>query len=238
VLENADFIAWSREHLVVLFAHNELGHPEDEGTDADGESTRRCTLYPGLSCRDHLDIEVAVTNSREAHLPRVPFVELCPNSWIILPYGGRSDVTGDAQDGSVVAVPEDEQFDARKLRKAIEAVQARLGPALDRKEGDVLLADARRLEEHLDEERLPEALAVLAAIEKRVGPKRPTSLGRWLLDAFDGMDEDVRTAFEDKASDGDVAAVQAWRDATAVTVLGRRLPALAEMDAWLAEHRR
>ncbi|MCA9314530.1 MAG: hypothetical protein H6806_07840 [Planctomycetes bacterium] len=250
MLDDKGFQAWANEHVVVLVAHNELGHEELESSETgpDGTSTvvRRCPLYPGLACRDHLDIEVSVTNSREAHLPRVPFVELCPNSWWILPWRGVADVSGETESTYAVSIEEEAQFTPKGIRASHEKVQARLGTPLSASVGASLLEPARAFEEHLDEERYGEALAALAEVEARArkglagtkGADLPASLVAWLVEKRDELDEDVETHFEDLASDGDAAAVKALRAVLEPAILGAPLPTRAAVDAWLAEHAR
>ena len=75
---------WADESVVVLVSHNELGHEELE-VEEDGKTIKKCPLYPGLTCRQHLDIAVATDNSRDETLPVIPFVRLHPNSFLVLP---------------------------------------------------------------------------------------------------------------------------------------------------------
>ncbi|MGE0193101.1 MAG: hypothetical protein AB7T63_13790 [Planctomycetota bacterium] len=247
MLDDKGFQAWAGEHVVVLVAHNELGHDEvevtEEGPDGVPVVVRRCPLYPGLSCRDHLDIEVSVTNSREAHLPRVPFVELCPNSWWILPYRGLADVSGESEGEHAVGIDEDAQFTPKGIRASHADVQARLGTPLSAAVAATMLAPARAFEDHLDEERYGEALAALADVEARArkglagakGASLPASLVAWLQEKRDDLDGDVETKLEDLASDGDVEGVKALRRALEPLVLGVPLPSRAAVDAWLAD---
>ena len=60
---------------MILIAHNEMGHDEEEVKGEDGETVSMCSLYPGMTCRQHVDISVEVDNSREEVLPKVEFVE-------------------------------------------------------------------------------------------------------------------------------------------------------------------
>ena len=46
VLTQAGFVRWANEHLVVLVAHNELGHDPVVNENATGDEAHRCPLYP------------------------------------------------------------------------------------------------------------------------------------------------------------------------------------------------
>src|SRR5688572_12330485 len=111
VLDNKDFIRWSHEAVVLLVAHNELGHEEKKEADSYGNPVKRCTLYPGLTCFEHLDAAVDIDNARGDGLIKVPFLELCPNTWLVLPTGEVKQVT------------EEDQFAAGKIRAQVETLQ-------------------------------------------------------------------------------------------------------------------
>ncbi len=118
MLTSKAFIKWADQNVVVLLSHNELGHEEIEDPNQTGKDNTRCPLYPGLSCRDHLNIAVETDNSRDETLPVVPFVELCPNSWLIAP------------DGKVHRIEEKDQFASKSIQKHTAALQKELGEAL------------------------------------------------------------------------------------------------------------
>ena len=112
---------WSHEAVVLLIAHNELGHEEKRETDSYGNPVKHCTLYPGLTCFEHVDAAVDIDNARGDGLVKVPFLELCPNTWLVLPTG------------EVKQVSEADQFVVGKIREQVEALQKDLGAAVPAK---------------------------------------------------------------------------------------------------------
>lgn len=230
MLTQSGFVRWAREHLVVLVVHNELGHEEREGLDAYGRPARLCTLYPGLSCRQHLDAAVDVDNAREDGLVQVPFVELCPNTWFVLPTG------------TVEAVPEEEQFVAGKVEAQGRALQKGLGAALGRAEFERLDAALRRGDEALDQDRPGEALAAWAGCEKVLAPPHAALLAL-VEERLAAAEEAVGYAFEDLAEPGPrdprsleerIRAAEGLYAATATAVYGRLLPVRERIATWLA----
>ncbi len=169
VLTNAAFVKWANEHLVVAIAHNEMLHEPVEEKGEGGETTERCPLYPGMTCREHVNMAVDVDNGRGDDLIQIPFLELCPNSWLVLP------------DGKVVRIEETDQFDPKRVRAIVAEHQKTLGKALSVTEVGILqtLVDAAR-QAYEDEswnvalaawsavaERVPRALSVLEAASSR-----------------------------------------------------------------------
>ena len=54
VLEDPEFVAWANEHVVVLVGHPPGSHKTvDVKKPKPGEPKTQCSLYPGLSCDDH-----------------------------------------------------------------------------------------------------------------------------------------------------------------------------------------
>jgi hypothetical protein len=215
--------------VIVLVAHNELGHEPEEVEGEDGEVVARCPLYPGVTCREHLNIAVDIDIARQEDLPKVPFIELHPNSWLVLPTA------------EVRPIPEEDQFVVKEIRKRVADVQEELGAALSpaqyRKIADIFHAASTAY----DEEQWALALQRLAKIADVV--YEPAAPLRGLVEArLAALDEDVLFAFEDIAEDDDrpleerVIAVRVLWKAVDVDVLGKRLAACDAMEAWLKEH--
>ena len=229
MLTNKGFIKWANEHVVVLISHNELGHEEivDEGVT--GEGGRHCPLYPGLTCRQHLDISVETSNSRDEELPVVPFIELCPNSWVIHP------------DGKVEAIDEAAQFTSKGVEDALKAAQKTLGDALPVSVYAKRLPDAVAAQAAFDDERWRDGLLALARL--RAAVKRPgRGLRAWITLRLELVEEEVGFLFEDAIEDGDLSpaerrtAVTAQLEAVDVRVGSAYVPLRARIEAWLAAH--
>lgn len=211
---------------MALVAHNEKGHPETEGTDAYGEQVRRCSLYPGLSCNEHVDAAVDVDTGRDDGLVKVPFQELHPSTWLVAPTGG------------VTQVPEDDQFLPARIRARVEALQKTLGAAVPAKQGAGLLDLARKADEALDAERWRDALGHLAALGQAVKPPH-AALEAWLGERVERADRNVTWAFEElreskRTTDAEKrVAAERLLAAVDVEVLGARPPVHAALKAWL-----
>lgn len=227
VLENSDFVRWTHEAVALLVAHNELGHEQEEGTDSYGKPVKRCTLYPGLSCRDHLDAAVDVDVARDEELVQVPFVELCPNTWLVSPTGETTQLT------------DDEQFSASKLREKADKLQKTLGKALPRDAYPRMKDLLEKADAAAEEERWKDTLSRLAELLAPV--KQPHASLLMLVKArFEDVDGDVGYVFEELRDDAKCPAAEkrakldALRLALDVEVLGARVPTHAAITAWLA----
>ncbi len=209
-------------------AHNELLHDAIEIEGADGEVTKACPLYPGLSCRDHLNAAVDIDNARGEDLVQVPFVELCPNSWLVLP-------TND-----VVAVSEKDQFTPAAIQKQAKAVQKTLGSALP---GSILPQVRPRLETAetaAEDEDWKQVLASLAALEEVV-PTPHTAFKRLLAGPLETVEEMVRFDAEDllaidAPAPDQIAVARTLLAQVDVAVYGRYVPVRNELHAWLGKH--
>lgn len=227
VLANSDFVRWTHEAVALLVAHNELGHEQQDATDSYGKPVRRCTLYPGLSCRDHLDAAVDVDVARAEDLVKVPFVELCPNSWLVAPTGEVTQLT------------EDEQFSPTKLRERAEKVQKGLGKALPREAFPRMKDLIEKADAAAEEERWKDALSRLAELLAPV--KEPhASLVALVKARLEDLDGDVAYDFEDLRDDAKCPPAEkrkqldALRVALDVKVLGARVPTHDALVEWLA----
>jgi hypothetical protein len=225
VLTNKGFIKWATEHVVVLISHNELGHDAIEEKGEDGETTERCPLYPGMTCRQHLDVSVQTDNSRDETQPVVPFIELHPNSWLIAP------------DDRVHRIEETDQFAASAIKKQTAALQKELGETLTHKAFEAVLPHVRAAHKAMDTEVWVEALKAWATVREQI--KNP---GKGLLALiqrhFDEITEDVDYVFEE-AREGDAPLaerrkiVRALLDSVDVKVAGKYLPIHEQLGTWL-----
>jgi hypothetical protein len=230
VLSDDGFVRWTHEAVALLVAHNELGHEEQRTTDSYGNAVRRCTLYPGLACRDHLDAAVDVDVARDEELVKVPFVELCPNTWLVAP------------GGEVTALTEEEQFSAAKLRARADKLQQTLGKALARDAFPRMKDLLEKADAAAEEERWKDALSRLAELLAPV--KEPhASLVALVRARLDDIDGDAGCDFEDLRDDAKVPAAEKRKRledllaALDVEVLGARVPTHAATKAWLAAPR-
>jgi hypothetical protein len=226
VLTNKGFIDWATEHVVVLVGHNDMGHEPVEEEGEDGTPREVCPLYPGLTCRQHRDLVVDLNNSRFEELPRVEFVSLQPNSWLVSP---RLEVR---------RIVEEDQFTAGKIEAAAEALQKELGAPLP-------LARHRKMKAHLEaaesagaKRDWKAAVAALAAFAKDAADV-PEPLALLLPDAVAMLNVKVEEAFlvlRDGAEDAATRtkAVKALRAAASGRIGTETLPVLADVDAWLA----
>lgn len=225
VLTSRSFVTWANEHLVVLVAHNELGHDAVEVENATGDEDERCPLYPGLTCRQHLNAAVDIDNARDEDLVPVPFIELCPNTWLVRP------------DREVVRVEEKVQFQPKAIRKQVDAVQKALGAPL----GTARYVEMRDLllrgDAALDEEAWRRALEDWAAVAKLV-PRPHPSLKALLETRLTLLDEAVELEIDDlvEQTEPDADALKAGRalhEALDVQVLGRAVSSRARLGLWL-----
>ena len=226
VLENKDFTRWSHEAVVLLVAHNELGHEEKKETDSYGKPVKRCTLYPGLTCFEHVDAAVDIDNARGDGLVKVPFLELCPNTWLVLPTG------------EVKQVSEEDQFVVGKTKDQVEAAQKDLGAAVPVKRFAAMKESAAAADLAIDEDRHRDALVHLAALGKAV-PKPHAALKDFIAARLETVEKHVTWAFEEIRDDTKLAAAEKRTrvgklfDAMDVEVLGARPACHGVLKAWL-----
>jgi hypothetical protein len=223
VLTQKSFVEWANENMVVLIAHNELGHDPIEAKGYDGQTVRTCPLYPGMTCRDHCDASVDIDTDRDEDLVPIPFIELCPNSWLV-PAGGTPE-----------AIAETDQFVPGKIKDLVKAMQKRLGKPLPARAYRQIVALFAAGDAAVEAEDWHKALTTYASIEALA--KAPPASLTALVDARLAEVEDLaRFAFEDaveaEGADG-VPVVRALVAALDVPVYGRTLPLLAEARTWL-----
>lgn len=227
VLQDAEFIRWSHEAVAALVAHNEKDHPETEGLDAYGQPARRCSLYAGLSCNEHVDAAVDVDTARDDGLVKVPFQELHPSTWLVSPAG------------EVSQVPEDEQFAPAKVRARVEALQKTLGAPVPARQAPTLLDLAAKADDALGAGRLRQALSRLAELARAVKPPH-AALVTWIGAQVERVNRDVELELEALREDTRRTPAQRREAAAAllervdVEVLGARPPVHAALRAYLA----
>lgn len=225
VLTNDAFVRWANEHLVVLVAHNELGHEKVEAENATGDEDEQCPLYPGLTCRQHLNAAVDIDTARDEALVKIPFVELCPNTWIVLP------------DRTVRRVPEKEQFEGKAVKKQIEEAQKELGDALDRKRFVGIRDLLQRGDKAYEDEDWRRALQDWASVGGQLA--EPHASLRALLEArLAWLEGDVELEVDDLVEQTEptaeaLAQGRALHAALGVSVLGRYVPSRERLGLWL-----
>jgi hypothetical protein len=231
VLENAEFIAWANENVVVVIGHKGSVHapekkdpkappapepaPEAETAGAPGE----CRLYPGLTCAEHEKIMEDATGSGT---PKVE-VKGYPTSYMVAPDGTFAKHTSDRQPKPCMDALVDYQKRFR-LKITAKKFASHLAALAD---GDKAVAEGR----------WKDALAAYAKVDGE--GKRLSSLQMELPAKVEALNAAVAAAFA-KAKDGDAApapkraAVAALRSAVAAKLSTGPLPVVAELDAWLA----
>jgi hypothetical protein len=192
-----------------------------------GEIERRCPLYPGMTCRQHLGAAVDIDNARGDDLVKVPFLELHPNTWLVLP------------DRKVVRVEEKDQFVAKAIRKQVKEIQKELGDPLPPKLYEPVRALVKKGDAALEEEAYRDALEAWAALERRVGDEMHAPMKALLEQRLAALAEDAMIyaedflESEDEPSAEDVAEARALLTSLDVKVLGRYVPARDALKARL-----
>jgi hypothetical protein len=216
---------------VVLIAHNELGHDDAASKTKTGEQADGCPLYPGMTCREHCDAAVDIDTARGEGLTQVPFIELCPNSWLVPPSGEPERIA------------EEDQFVAGKVEAQVEKMQKRLGDSLSRARFPQIRSALEQSAARMDEEDWRgalEALRGIAALAKDPPPSLRNLIGARLA----VIDEEVRFAFEDAIEVGQrddtpmserIETVGTLVKAVDRPVFGDKLPVLPAMQAWLKQ---
>jgi len=184
-----------------------------------------CPLYPGLTCREHVDAAVDIESTRDEDLVAVPFIKLCPNSWLVPPVG------------AVERIPEDEQFSVGKVEALVKKMQATLGASLGTEVFGQVKNALGQADQAIEDEAWTRSLRALAGLAVHV--KKPHKALRRLIDArLAGIEEQVGWVFED-AREGDEplaarkAVVAALVKALDVKVYGAEPKPRAAMRAWL-----
>ena len=213
----------------MLIVHNERGHDSIEAKGYDGEPVFNCTLYPGLTCQQHCDAAVDVDGPRDEFLVKVPFITLCPNSWLVPPVG------------EPVQIEEEHQFVVAKVKNAVTGMQKTLGETVSKQTYEQVKNAVSAFDSALEDDEFSKALQALANVEGLV--KKPHAALRTLVtNRLAELDDPVRWAFEDFAEPGSkdetplatrVAGVRSLVKTVDVSIYGASIPSLQAMKAWL-----
>lgn len=210
---------------MVLIPHNELGHDPVEVKGYDGKVVEECPLYPGITCRDHVNAAVDVETTRDEDLVTVPFIQLCPNSWLVPP------------SGEPIRISEADQFSPAKIKKQVKPLRKAWGPIVSKKAFGEIVNAFGQADAASEEEAWGKALQALRGIEKYV--EKPHAALKALIDArLVEIDEPVGWAVEEIAEGKEpkaerVAAMKALRGRVDVEIYGAKIPQVKAIDAWL-----
>lgn len=212
---------------MVLIAHNELGHDPVEGKDYAGKKARVCPLYPGMTCREHVDAAVDIETDRDEDLVQVPFIELCPNSWLVPPHG------------KPLRIAEADQFVAGKIVAQVKKLQKTLGATLSLEAYGQIVNALGQADAAIEAEAWTKSLQALAGIARHV--KQPhAGLEALIAARLAEITEQAGWVFED-AQEGDeplaerIKVVQELAKALDVAVFGKKPALVASMRTWLEE---
>ncbi len=213
---------------MVLIPHNELGHDPIEVKGYDGKPEAQCPLYPGITCRDHVNAAVDIESTRDEDLVTVPFLELCPNSWLVPPVG------------EPIRIAEADQFSPQKIQKQVKPLRKQWGAILSREVCAEVRNALQAAEAAADDDAWGKALQTLHGIAKHV-PEPHAALKALVAKRMAAIDEPVVWAIEEIVEGKEPLAerrkaMQALRARVDVAVYGKTLPALKTLDAWLAKH--
>lgn len=115
VLEDAEFIAWANEHVVLLVGHGRGSHgTTDVAKPAKGEPKKQCALYPGLTCEQHDQVlkdtkgggddekKPAAKKKDKDAPPAFPTLKFdgIPASFVVTPDGKATDHKADREPGA------------------------------------------------------------------------------------------------------------------------------------------
>ena len=243
VLEDAEFIAWASDNVVVLVAHKPTSHKKfDVAKPAKGEPKSVCSVYPGMTCDEHNQIfkdlvKEPATKDEKDKKPTakkkaeakdaLPLVDMAgfPSSFLISPSGTIEKHGGDRAPAS--------------CRSGIEAFQAKYdeNPVPVSKWDDVKAAfgDA---EKAFTSSKWKAALDALVKMEAAVGGKLPKAWVEKEKAKIDAINAKVVARFAEikrgKDADAVKTAVKALHDDVAVTLAAGALPVVADLDAFLA----
>jgi len=185
-----------------------------------------------MTCQEHCDASVDIDLARGEGLIKIPFIELCPNTWLVVP------------DGEPERIPEEDQFTVEKVEARIKAMRKTLGAALSHERYVQIRNAFGQADRAFDEDAWQKALQALAGIESLV-PAPHASLKRLIDTRLEDLEEQVRWEYEDATTVGRrdktpmgerLAAVRKLIERVDVRVYGKDLPLLAEMRAWVQAH--
>jgi hypothetical protein len=180
-----------------------------------------------MTCREHVDAAVDLETDRDDNLVPVPFIELCPNSWLVPPHG------------KPIRIAEADQFVAGKIEAQVEKLQKELGAALSLEAHGQIVNALGQADAAIEAEAWAKSLQALAGIARHA--KQPhAGLEALIAARLAEITEQVGWVFED-AQEGDeplaerVKTVHALTKALDVAVFGTKLEILKTMQAWLGK---
>jgi hypothetical protein len=238
VLENADFIAWANENVVMLVGHKGSQHKPPAAKDSKDPKTGKdakedpappaepatsggaagCSLYPGLACADHEKIMEEATTTGTPKLE----VKGYPTSFMIAPDGTFVQHKSDREPKACMNALIDYQkkFKFKIASKKFAGYIATIG------DGDAAVEAGK----------WKDALAAYGKIDAE--GKKLSSLQAELKAKIDGLNGKVVEAFGKlKDGEGDAAAknksIKALRADVSAKLSSGALPVLADIDEWL-----
>lgn len=245
MFEDAEFIAWANENVVLLVGHQKAGHKSiDVAKPAKGEPKSQCSLYPGISCDDHdtvfreaaitaggsdkdkeKDKPVARAKKGEAK-PALPRMEIkgFPSSYLLTPDGTYEKHEADRATASC----RDKLIEYQKKFDEHPIPYSKYG---DVKKG---LEDA---DAALKAGKLKPGLDALVHVDRDLAGQFPKAMAEAWKARLEALDKKVALKFAEakKAKDPAVAkkAVQALREEMGTALTAGPLPSIADMDAFL-----
>ncbi len=167
-------------------------------------------------------------STRDEALVPVPFIKLCPNSWLVPPTG------------SPIRITEEDQFSPAKIRKQVEALRKTLGASVSSAHVDQVKNALGQAEAASEDDAWGKSLQALAGLAKFV-PKPHPALQALVGKRLAQIDEAVAWALEEfdegeEALDVRRKGVQALLKRVDVAVYSKRLPVVETLNAWLKKH--
>ena len=181
-----------------------------------------------MTCREHCDASVDLESTRDEALVPVPFIKLCPNSWLVPP-------TGDP-----IRISEADQFSPAKIRTQVDALRKTLGATVTSAHADQVKNALGQAEAATDDDAWGKALQALAGLATFV-PKPHAALQALVATRLAQINEPVVWALEE-LDEGDEplaqrrTGIQALLKRVDVAVFGKRLPVVETLKAWLKKH--
>jgi hypothetical protein len=227
VLENDEFVEWANENVVVVVGHTDENHPT-ETEDEKGKKVPGCPVYPGLTCEQHRAMTGECLNPAQG-LPKIAVGNGMPNSWLVAP------------DGTVEAIESADQQVASKIQELIEAIQKKAGKVVPWKKYEKIQQAFEEGDKAVEAADWKAALAAYGRVAKDAA-KMPATITERLDKRVEALNSKVAEAFGTLRDGGEDAGAQ-WKAVTdlrgkvAAKVGAKPLPALAEIDAWLKDHK-
>jgi hypothetical protein len=239
VLENADFIAWANENVVLVVGHKGSQHKPPAAKDSKDPKTGKgakddpapppeepapngaadgCSLYPGLSCAEH---EKIMEDATTGGTPKLE-VKGYPTSYMVAPDGTFVKHTSDREPKACMNALIDYQ---KKFKIKIPGKKY-AGYIATVADGDAAVAAGK----------WKDALTAYGKIDAE--GKKLASLQTELKGKVDALNAKVVEAFGRlKDGDGDAVAknksIKSLRADVSAKLSTGALPVLADIDEWL-----